>query len=400
MDQQFNNIEDAVTDLMAGKIVILCDDESRENEGDFVVLAEFATPEVINFMITYGRGLVCMPLSQEYASRLDFKPMVTNNTDNYGTLFTVSVDHIDTGTGISAYSRALTIQKILDEKSISADFRRPGHVFPLIARSGGTLQRAGHTEGIIDLANLCHAKPAGVICEIINDDGTMTRGPDLFALANKFNLKIIHMQQIIHYRKCNERIITHESSALLPTKFGDFEIHTYTNIMNSEETVVLSKGDLKAHEKKLPLVRIHSECLTGDGFHSLRCDCVEQLHQALTEIEQYGYGLLIYLRQEGRGIGIINKIKAYALQDNGLDTVEANLKLGFADDARDYVLAAQILKDFNIYEIKLITNNPQKISMLESYNIKVIERIKIGSTYTQDNNTYLKTKQQRMGHLL
>ena len=401
MQNSFNNIIDAIDDLKQGKMVIVVDDEHRENEGDFVVLAEFITPVIINFMITHGRGLVCMPLSEEYATRLKLSPMVLNNTDNLGTAFTVSIDHKSNSTGISAYDRAITIEKVIDPLSKASDFRRPGHVFPLIARPNGVLDRLGHTEATVDLAKLCDSSHAGVICEIMNEDGTMARGDDLFKIAQQFGLKIITIKDLVYYRKSFDKLVTCEAVAELPTLFGRFEIYGYSNILDDKEHVAIVKGNVKSVEcMQKPLVRIHSECLTGDVFHSLRCDCGEQLENSLNQIESEGCGVVIYLRQEGRGIGLLNKLRAYKLQQDGLDTVQANLQLGFLDDMREYFFAAQILQDLQCTHIRLITNNPDKIKELESYGIVVEERVSLESTRNLENNNYLATKIEKFGHLL
>ncbi len=399
MKNTFDTIADAINDLKQGKIVIVCDDENRENEGDFVALAEFATPEVVNFMITHGRGLVCMPVSVEYAEKLNLTPMVNKNTDNLNTAFTISVDHITNSTGISAFDRATTITKIIDPKSAINDFRRPGHIFPLVAIKNGVLGRLGHTEATVDLARMCDSKPAGIICEIMNTDGTMARVNDLFKIATRFDLKIITIKDLVLYRKNVEKLIKREAVAELPTQIGKFDIYGYSNTFDDKEHLAIVKGDLK-YSDKIPLVRIHSECLTGDVFHSLRCDCGEQLNKALTTIEKEGVGVVIYLRQEGRGIGLINKIKAYKLQQEGLDTVEANLKLGFPDDMREYLIAAQILRDLDCTEIRVITNNPEKIKELESYGIKVSGRVVLESTRYPENTRYLDTKVEKFGHFL
>ncbi|MBP9743605.1 MAG: bifunctional 3,4-dihydroxy-2-butanone-4-phosphate synthase/GTP cyclohydrolase II [Burkholderiales bacterium] len=399
MTAKFNTINEALNDLKAGKVIIVCDDENRENEGDFVALAEFATPEIVNFMITHGRGLLCMPLSEEYAHRLALMPMVNNNTDTLKTAFTVSIDHISNGTGISAYDRATTISKVLDLNSIATDFRRPGHVFPLIAKSRGVFARAGHTEATVDLAKLCNSQPVGVICEIINVDGSMARGDDLYKVAQQFNLKRITIKDLISYRRINEKLVNREAVANLPTQLGKFKIYAYSNLLDANEHVAIVKGDL-THLDTPPLVRIHSECLTGDVFHSYRCDCGEQLNLALAAIEQAPYGVLIYLRQEGRGIGLINKIKAYALQETGVDTVDANLQLGFAGDLRDYTIAVQILKDMGIHKIRLITNNPCKMEELAEAGIHVVERISLKTAVHPENAKYLATKVEKFGHLL
>ncbi|GGG20382.1 bifunctional 3,4-dihydroxy-2-butanone-4-phosphate synthase/GTP cyclohydrolase II [Paenibacillus aceti] len=397
-DIQLNRIEDAIYDLMRGKVIIVVDDEDRENEGDFVVLAEKATPEVINFMITEGRGLVCMPITQERAEELDLGPMVAQNTDNHGTAFTVSIDHQETSTGISAYERALTVQKLMDSNAKPTDFRRPGHMFPLIAKKGGVLRRAGHTEAAVDLARMCGAYPAGVICEVVKEDGTMARLPDLAEIARKFDLKLISVKDLIHYRNEKEKLVNREVEVRMPTDFGEFKAVAYTNDVDAKEHVALVKGDIGGEEPTL--VRVHSECLTGDVFHSHRCDCGPQFAAALRQIEKEGRGVLLYMRQEGRGIGLINKLKAYKLQEQGLDTVDANLKLGFPPDLRDYGIGAQILKDLGIRQIRLMTNNPRKITGLEGYGLEVVERVPIQMEANEDNSKYLHTKQARMGHLL
>lgn len=397
-DIQLDRIEDAIYDLMRGKVIIVVDDEDRENEGDFVALAEKATPEVINFMITEGRGLVCLPITQERADELELQPMVAQNTDNHGTAFTVSIDHQATTTGISAHERSLTVQKLMDPAAKPGDFRRPGHMFPLIAKKGGVLRRAGHTEAAVDLARMCGAYPAGVICEVVKEDGTMARLPDLAEMAKTFDLKLISVKDLIHYRNEKEKLVNREVEVNMPTDFGDFRVVAYTNDVDSKEHVALVKGDIGGDEPTL--VRVHSECLTGDVFHSHRCDCGPQFAAALSQIDKEGRGVLLYMRQEGRGIGLINKLKAYQLQEQGFDTVDANLKLGFPPDLRDYGIGAQILKDLGIREIRLMTNNPRKITGLEGYGLKVVERVPIQMEANEDNTKYLHTKQARMGHLL